>query len=213
MIPAVIVADPPAEWRPAEVTPPRIAESAGAELASWRASRDPMSETTLVTGCVATPVPGWVDDMRPSVEARTVALAGAVAEKITGRPIDARPDGNMSSLLHLRSAADLDRDPPPIGAARALVGFDERRVFTCFATCVARGSEETVSRCADLARQARLVGSQAPPSPGIALRAVTWAVHHPRPAAFGFAVAAAAAFVTAVAARRRPRSGSALRVR
>jgi hypothetical protein len=201
MSPAV-VADPPPGWQPAEITPPKIAESAGAELTGWRAASGGRG-AALVTGCVGTPIPGWVEDMRPSVEARTVALAGAVAERITGFPMDARADADA---FVLRAASDLGG--PPLGLARTFIGFDAERVYTCFATCAGRRAEKEGGGvgCEAAIAKARLEGSAAPPSPGLALRGVTWAVHHPRPTALGGALVVVTAGVLAVASRRRPRS-------
>jgi hypothetical protein len=142
--------------------------------------------------------------MRPAVEARTAALAGASAGKITGVPIDVRPD--RDGLFVLRAASDLGG--PVIGTARTFLGFDESRVFTCFATCsdrAVRGGRQH-DACAQAVAGARLEGSRPPPRPGLGLRSVTWAVHHPRPAGLGAVVVVLLAGILAVATRRRPRS-------
>src|SRR5262249_2455952 len=109
----------------------------GAELTSFRGNHTKMPEAAslgqdaLVSGCVATPIPGWVEDMRAPVDARAIALAGAVAAKITRAPMDARPDG--ANGFDLRKASDLGGTP--IGTARTFIGFDSSRVFTCFVVC------------------------------------------------------------------------------
>jgi hypothetical protein len=182
-----------------DVPPPKIAEASGAVLSQWQGSRSPRSDTTLVSGCVATPIPGWVEDMRPAIEARTTALAGAVAEKITGFPTHAGSDGDGRFILHAAS----NLNGPVIGYARTFIGFDDARVFTCFATCA--GGREPLE-CLPLSTQARLEGSQPPPTPGALLRIVTWGVHHPRDAAFDAALVLSMGIVLAVVLRRRPRS-------
>ena len=188
---------------------PKLAESAGAEMVSFRVLRGQHQHSAthagLVSGCVATPIPGWVEDMRPSIEGRTVALAGAATERLLGGdfPIDARPNGDGTLLFDLRPAKDLGG--PVIGSARTFVGFDSSsRVFTCFAACASR-SGDTVVGCEAAVAGSRLEGSSAPPTPGIALRSVTWAVHHPRPFAFGVAIFVTGLAILAIARRRRPR--------
>jgi hypothetical protein len=205
-----VVTTPPPGWATAEVVPPKIAESAGAELVDWRAAASPSNDAAIVSACVATPIPGWVEEMRTAVEARTTALAGAAAERITGAPVDARADGEGAFALRAASALDA----APIGLARIFVGFDEERLFTCFASCAARGhgaagaagSSAAALACEAVVRSARLEDSRPPPAPGLSLRGVTWAVHHPRPAALGAAGLVVAIALAAVALRRRPRS-------
>lgn len=201
MAPDVTV-EPPPGWVEIELPRPNLAEGAGAELASYRATGT--ERAVLASGCVATPIPGWVDEMRPAVDARTIALAGAVAARIVGAPVDARPDGE--GAFDLRPASDLGSEP--IGKARTFVGFDASRVFTCFVTCAAKSGSGPLG-CEAALRGAALEGSTAPPPAGIALRGVTWAVHHPRPVATAGGVIVVVAGVAAVVTRRRPRSPSA----
>jgi hypothetical protein len=225
MIP-VVAAEPPPGWPAAKIAPPKIAQNAGVELTSFRANHAGSSDArpdgallgqdALVSGCVAVGLPGWVEDMRPAVEGRTTALAGAAAEKITRIPMDARPDG--AGGFDLRPASDLGG--PPIGKARTFIGFDSSRVFSCFVTCTfenrttfqpgdtshAPAPPERSLSCEDAVRDARLEGSMAPPEPGTGLRGVTWAVHHPRPTAFAGAAMVVVVGVLAVILRRRPRS-------
>jgi hypothetical protein len=199
--------DAPPDWTLDPTTEkPKLAESAGAEMVSFRVLRDPKANDNagLVSGCVATPIPGWVEDMRPSIEGRTVALAGAATERLLGGdfPIDARPNGEGGFVL--RPAKDLGG--PIIGSARTFVGFDSSsRVFTCFAACASRPGGRTPVGCEAAVAGSRLEGSSAPPTPGLALRSVTWAVHHPRPFAFGVAIFVTGLAILAIARRRRPR--------
>jgi hypothetical protein len=188
-----VVADA-SSWPPANVAPPKLTGTAGAELTQFAAFRNAAS--TLTFGCVATPIPGWVEDMRPSVEGRTVALAGASAALAAGHPIDARSNGRGG--FDLRDVRELGKDPPPIGNAKTFLGFDAHRVHTCFATCI--GAD-----CASVVDGAHLEGSDAPPPPGIALASATWAVHHPRPFATGGAVTLVLLGAALVITRRKPR--------
>lgn len=221
----VDVTAPPA-WLIADdaVEHPKIAESAGASLTDWHVRRAPDDAAMIAWGCVRTPIPGWVDDMLPQVDMRTRALAGDASSKIARGPIDARTSDDPAHLgrdiLTLRSANDLEG--PRIGVAHTFIGFEESpaSVHTCFATCVRRSSpkEGTLEDaglpalaptlgCQEAVVRATLVGSTAPPAPGIALRGVTWGVHHPRPAAYFAAILLTIATILAIVVRRRPRSG------
>lgn len=194
-------AEPPSGWLATEIARPKIAESAGAALTQWDASAAPNDDAALVRGCVGTPIPGWVDDMRPAIDARTTALAGAAAERATGFGIDARWDG--SGAFVLRPSSRLDGEP--IGRARTFLGWADGRVFTCFAACARRRGVGPAG-CEHAITTASLEGSAGPPQPGLALRGATWAIHNPDAAAsLGGALLVAAA-LAALATRRRPRS-------
>ncbi len=204
MVAPRVVAKTPAGWVAAEIERPAVAESSGARFVQWQASRSAGDDGALVVGCVATPILGWVEDMRPAVEARTVALAGAVAAKITGAPVDARAE---DGTLALRAASDLAG--PLVGRARTFVGFDESQVLTCFATCATKSGaslRRDESSCGHVVEAARLEGALPPPRPGLGLRAATWAVHHPKPVAAAGLGLVVLVGTLAVVMRRRPRS-------
>lgn len=209
----------PTGWLPADIERPNIAESSGARYTQWEASRSARDDVGLVMGCVATPIPGWVEDMRPAVEGRTVALAGASASKLTGGPVDARAADD--GTLVLRAASDLSG--PLVGRARTFIGFDESHVLTCFVSCTATSGVplrqepaalaaregvglDVASTCASIVSGATLEGALPPPGPGVALRAATWAVHHPRPTALVGLGLVVMVGILAVVLRRRPRS-------
>lgn len=198
-----VAVDPPAGWVATEIQKPPIASSTGALLTTWTAHRSVAGDAAIVSGCVATPIGmGWVEDMRPAVEGRTIALAGASASKITGAPVDAR--SGEAGVFALRATSDLAG--PVIGHARTFVGFDDGRVLTCFATCASTAGPGPREACDRSIIEARLEGSRSPPAPGLALRGATWAVHHPRPTAHGAFGLVVLLGVIAVASRRRPRS-------
>ena len=177
----------------------------GSAFTQWNASRSPVTKQTLLLGCVATPIPGWVDDMRPAVEARTLALLDASAERAVGVPVETR---SASGHLSLRTVG-APEGAPFVGIARTFVGFGERDVVTCFAACVApRGSADATSprACDASVLAAHLEGDRAPPPSGVVLGALTWAVHHPATAVRWGAVLTFALGVLAVVSRRRPRT-------
>ena len=80
-----VAVDPPAGWVATELEKPKIAEGSGAVITGWTAHRSVAGDAAVVSGCVATPIPGWVEDMRPAVEGRTVALAGAPTRQASSR--------------------------------------------------------------------------------------------------------------------------------
>jgi len=202
--PDVALVEPIGWSEAADVAPPKI--TASAMLTSFRALAAPGGDTILVRGCVASSIPGWVEDMRPAVEARTLALVGAATEKATGLPMDARREGDLDGAFALRPAARLDG--PRTGIGRPFVGFDDGHVFTCFASCVTRaraGRDEVRPSlaCESAVLRAHLSPDPPPPPPGMLLGAVTWAVHHPRSFAEGAGLLVGAVIVLALLCRPR----------
>jgi hypothetical protein len=228
-----VALEPPVGWADAsaEIAQPPIAAGSGATLTQWRVSRSPANEV-LVGACVATPIPGWVEDLRPSVVARTTAFTAAAAERVIGVPIELREARGAQSAERAEELAggvaggapdrEADRrflvlpagapeSGPRLGSARTFLGFGEGSVVTCFVLCASRGAapEPPPSRaraCDSSVLGARLEGDAAPPPPGAGLRGVTWAVHNPRSAAAWAGAIVAALGVLAVVSRRRPRS-------
>jgi hypothetical protein len=144
------------------------------------------------------PVPGWVEDMRPAFSARVVSLAGATAANITGFAVETFDDA--SGALALRAAGG----GPTVGFTKTFLGFGETNVHSCFVVCA--GPNAAPAACNEVVVRTRLVGGDAPPQPGIALRTVTWAVHHPSTTATAFGATVLLGAVIAVATRRKPRA-------
>jgi hypothetical protein len=191
-----------------EVAQPSIGgrdSPSGSVFTQWDASRSLATRQTLLLGCVATPIPGWVDDMRPTVEARTVSLLNASAERVVGVPVETRDAAGHFALRPVGAA----EGAAFVGIGRTFVGFGEHDVVTCFAACVVpKGAAlATTSRTCDASvLAARLEGDRAPPPSGVVLGALTWAVHHPSAAVTWGGVLTFALGVVAVVSRRRPRS-------
>ncbi len=177
-----VAAEPPAGWLTAELARPPFASGSTAAVTQWTAWRAPAGGgEALLLACVATPVPGWVEDMRPAVEARVKGLAGASADRLAGGDAAAH--------------------------TRTFVGWTAGDVVTCFATCAAPKATAHGARACDASVDAaRFEGSAAPPSPGLALGALTWAVHHPATTVLWGGVFVFLLAVVAVLTRRRPRS-------
>ncbi len=198
---AKLVVEAPGAERVA-IAAPRTSGAAGTEVRSFEAAR--AGDAFLVSGCVSTPVPGWVEDMRPPVMARAHAWTARIAEKATAAPVELHGDGDERSV-HLVAG-----DGASVGIARTVVGFEEiggaSRVVTCGIACaVRRTTAGDALACAGAVRSAHLAGDVAPPPPGVVLAGVSWAVHHPSPATSGLVALVAFGLVVAVVARRRPR--------
>jgi hypothetical protein len=194
--PAVAV-EAPSGWAAADVARPPLAESSGARWVSWNAWRSPEKDGALAVACYAAPVPGWVDDMRPAFSGRAISLAGATAAQITGFAVETFPEGEV---LALRAAGG----GKTVGFTNTFIGFGETNVHSCFVVCA--GPNAAPTACNEVVVRTRLVGGDAPPQPGIALSAVTWAVHHPSTTATAFGAAVLLGAVLAVATRRKPRA-------
>ena len=192
-----VAAEAPSAWVAADVARPPLSNSSGATWSSWNAWRSPEKDATLVTGCFAAPVPGWVEDMRPAFDARVVSLAGATAAEITGFAVEAFPEGDV---LGLRAAGG----GPTVGFTRTFVGFGGTNAHSCFVVCA--GPNAAPPACNEVVVRTRLVGGDAPPQPGLALSTVTWAVHHPSTTATTFAVVTLLGALLAIATRRKPRA-------
>jgi hypothetical protein len=191
----------------AEVPRPPIGAGSGSSFTQWQAWRSPGSSDTLLLGCVATPIPGWVEDMRPSVDARTVSVMNASVERIVGVPVETR---DMPGHLAFRPVGSPE-GTAWVGLGRTFVGWDAHDVMTCFAACARPEPDE--NKRADHRRicDASVLGSHLeaslpPPPPGVVLGAVTWAVHHPTTSVRWGAALVFALGVVTVASRRRPRS-------
>ena len=198
---------PPLPWTTASVSPPLLQGGAGAAVTQWEASRSPTTSDTMLLACIATPIPGWMEDLRPTVEARNVALMHASAERVMGGPVEAWGEGSDFQLRRAGAPAG----SPRAGIARAFLGWDDGVVVTGFAICAKSEADPatataTARGCDASVLSAHLEGSSAAPPPGIVLGTVTWGVHHPSTAAVYAGVLAFALATLAVGSRRRPRS-------
>lgn len=207
MLAPSVSAEAPPGWveAAAEIPQPPLGSGSGAAFVQWQAWREPRTRETLLLACVATPIPGWVDDMRPSVEARTVSVMNASTERVVGYPVETR---EMPGHFAIR-AVGAPVEQAAVGSGRTFVGWSEHDVMTCFAACASRQRDNhtDVRRICDASvAGARLDGSRPPPPPGIALGATTWAVHHPATAVRWGAAVIFVLGVLAVASRRRQRS-------
>jgi hypothetical protein len=196
----------PSSWRPFELEPPPLSAAVDARVDSWTAVRDATGMPAFAAGCVATRIPGWVEDLRPSAEARVTALAATAASRLLRRAthVAAERDGLLSLRGPQGEASTVD------GFARTFLGFDESRLYACVAVCASRydrtGTGADANECARVMVGARLEGSRAPPGPSPILAGISTAVHHPRHTlliVLGLVLLVAA---LAIVTRKRPRA-------
>src|SRR4051794_35172065 len=107
----------PLSWTRATVPEPLLGGGSGATLTQWDATRSPTTRDVMLVGCVATPIPGWVDDMRIAVDSRTVALMHGSAERAVGGSLEVRSEGDVFRLR--RAGAE-----GSVGIGRTFVGFE-----------------------------------------------------------------------------------------
>ncbi|MDB4945681.1 MAG: hypothetical protein JWP97_5215 [Labilithrix sp.] len=182
------------------------ADAALVDLSGHRVDRGDL----LVSACVATPIPGWVEDMRPSIEGRLAAFAITSAERLAGGDLEARPLPGAMALFPRGVAG-----AAPVGFTRTFLGFAEGpRVVTCFATCLRPVGAVPASslslppspRACDASVAGARLESAPPPAPGVALASIAWAIHHPHPALLWAGISSLALAGLAMAWRKRPRS-------
>lgn len=191
-----MVADLPA-WEVIALPRPGLGEGADVAYTSYEARRKEPNGPTLVNGCAAAPVPGWVEDMRLPVEHRGMNLLVVSAQIAMGDPVGTKSEPEeMFSLW---------ADGRRVGTARLGLGFDEGpRVFTCWLVCTQK--DGNTAACDDVVRTARFDQGLPPPPPGAALSVVTWAVHHPRVSAPVAGVVVVVLGALAVVLRKKPRA-------
>ena len=182
--------------------PPTITGAGGAELRTFEAWGLPSDGASVVVGCLSTPIPGWVEEMRQPVMARAEGWTARLAEKVSGGPVELRGEGEVRTVHRVAGEGG------PRGSAKTLLTFEhvqgEARVVTCGIACA--GEERARNMCEGIVRQGRGVGGGAPPPAGISLAAISWAVRHPAPAVAAGIGLAGALLVAVVLLRWRPRS-------
>lgn len=201
-VPTVALEPPPA-WVRAEVDRVPLAEGSGATITQWDAWRSDDGASTLLAGCVQTPIPGWVEDLRPSVVSRARGVALAASERLAGRTVLPEGDGASVQLLDATSRAT-------IGSLASFLTFPRGpsapAVATCFATCVDRHERLGDRACAGAVASAVIVDGGPPPAPGLTLGAASWATHHGRVVVLGALLMVLTGGFLGIVTRSKPRA-------
>jgi len=156
-------------------------------------------ERALVRTCVALAADGWVAEAEPIAFERLVGLAAATVARARGKgpvwheaPTPAGPAWPLRRVLLPHEGDDAEAS-----LALGFVGSGGHEAVACFA--VSYGG-------APAAREARFLAPFGPPpEPGLTLRGLVWAVHHPREVAGGAGGIALTLALLYLWSRPRPR--------
>ena len=176
--------------RDGDLEPIDLSQTPQLALEQWGSARDASGKTTIAWACVATDVGTWNADVSELANQKLVEIASGTAARMHGSP-------TPMHLVHenVRDRTFFSDDEATAAAARTFLVFTPERAHGCFVACA--------SPCGQTIDDARIVGDlREPPPASASLRAISYAVHHPRVAAG--AVGAAVIFAAAVAIATRP---------
>ncbi|HEX4517573.1 MAG TPA: hypothetical protein VH054_28710, partial [Polyangiaceae bacterium] len=174
-------------------------------LEQWGSARAATGETTIAWACVGTDVATWNGDVTELANQKLAEIASGTA---------ARMHGSATPMHVVRQSADardrtLAADEGDAAAARTFLVFtprnSEARAHGCFVACVEDfgAQRRSLNDCGRTIDDARVAGElRDPPHAGAGLRALSYAVHHPRVAAGALLATIAVAAAFAIATRR-----------
>jgi len=172
---------------------PDLGETPQITLESWRVDTD--GPATLVGACFGGRAGAWLP------EADEVALQ-KLASMTLSTALRAGVEPNMRPVAEAREGSVRTQTLAGEGLrAKTFLGFEPGgAVHGCFALCLRSAS------CEGAVDGSSLEGTLVePPAPGLAGRALAWAVHHPRDAAATIAGVFVLGGILAILTRRRPR--------
>jgi hypothetical protein len=183
--PELLVNGPPGFTRDGDLAPIDLSQTPQLTLEQWGSARDGSGKTTIAWACIGTDVSTWNADVTELANQKLAELASGTAARMHG---SATPMHVVSTMDRART---LQADEGAAHARTFLV-FSESRAHGCFVACADDANVD-----------ARIVGdAREPPPAGVGLRALSYAVHHPRVAAG--ALAATILFAAALAIATRP---------
>jgi hypothetical protein len=188
--PELFVVVPPGWTRDGDLAPIDLTQTPQLSLEQWGSARDVTGANTIAWACVGTDVGTWNADVTELANQKLAEIASGTAARMHG---SATP---MHDVRHSEDARDrtLAADEGD-AAARTFLVFTDARAHGCFVACS--------NHCGNTIDDARVAGElRDPPSAGSGLRALSYAVHHPRVAAG--ALLGAIALAAALAITTRP---------
>ncbi len=180
----------PGGFQRVDLAPPDLTQSPQLAVEQWEGTRD-ASGHLLAWGCVAGNTSAWNAD---ATEIAQDKLAELASKTVTAPMHVVRTAQNG----HERALSADDGN----ATARTLLAFTPDHAHGCFVACESAACREAVD-------DAKLAGELAPPpAPGVALDALSWAVHHPHEAlaAFGAVLALAAGLAIATRPGKRKKT-------
>lgn len=187
--------------------PVDLPATAGVEIVAWRGWTASLAAaaapTTVRVACVRAPSDRWAPGVESLVLARATAIAqrAASVESARWEPSAIRAVGPRFEQI-ISGHAERDGAPVTVALRHVLAFAGERRdASLCTLLCV---EPRTDARCQAIIEAAEPAGTfQAPPPPGLMIRAILLAAEHPQVA--GALAAALAAALVAIILQRRPR--------
>lgn len=185
-----LVVPAPSGFTRADVAAPDLTQSPQLSVEQWASARD-ASGGTLVWGCIAADATAWNADATELAQDKLTELAAK----------------NTAKAMHTVRTAQEGRDralasDDARATARTILAFTPDRVHACVVAC-------TSPECASAVEVAKISGATVdPPPPGVALGALSYAVHHPHQslAALGGLVVLAAALAIATRPGKRKKT-------
>ena len=195
---------PPQGWSRVEVARPLLDASPAIAVDRWEAWGSPTDASArLLAGCFGRDLGTWTSEATPIVLERLAATIAAVAGRLEspgGLRVVAEKHSDRVTEQTLRGTAGLEGRAD----ARTFLAFtkvgDRPRLRACFVLCT-----RPTPACEDAMSLASVASSDVPPPPSVPLRAVVFAVHHPRAATFSLVALFFVAGIVAVWKRPRPR--------
>jgi len=189
----------PSGFSAGDLAAPDLSQSPQLALEQWASARDASGHVALAWGCVAGDASAWNADATEIAQGKLAEIASATAARMRDAP----------TPMHVTADAGFERALVADGGgarARTFVAFTRGRAHGCFASCVESGVDSGAA--CDALVGARLEGALVPaPPPGLALRSLSLAVHHPHGAlaALGAVLALGAALAIATRpGKKRP---------
>lgn len=180
---------------PARLPPPDLSETPQITLESWTVDTD--GPAMLVTACFGGQAGSWLpeaDDVAmQKLSQITLSTAMRAGLDVSMRPVgDAREGAVRTQTLEGEGLR-----------AKTLLGFEAGGAARgCFVLCVRGGSS-----CREAADRSHLDGALVePPPPRAAMRALSWAVHHPAHAGSAILGVFVLGGIVAIFTRRRVRA-------
>ena len=186
---ALDVVVPAGHTRDGELSPIDLSQTPQLALEQWGSARDAGGKTTIAWACVGADVGTWNADVTELANQKLAEIASGTAARMHGSP----------TPMHLVRENVRDRtffsdDEGIAASARTFLVFTPERAHGCFVACS--------SDCGSTIEDAKIVGDlREPPPAGVSLRAISYAVHHPRVAAGAIGAAVVVAAAVAIATR------------
>jgi hypothetical protein len=187
--PELVVLVPSGFTRDGDLSPIDLSQTPQLALEQWGSARDATGKTTTAWACVGTDVSTWNADVTELANQKLAEIASGTAARMHGAATPMHVVQQSADARDRTLAAD-EGD----AAARTFLVFTDARAHGCFVACV--------EDCGRTIADARMTGElRDPPHAGAGLRALSYAVHHPRVAAGALLATIAVAAALAIAKR------------